>query len=97
MGLFRTVLLGGMTRRRAVVSVVRPRVLLRAESSVLLVIAAAARLATVRLWRDMGVLPGTMGLGTELFDDIARSDDPALRWEVVGRGASFATDFDYRS
>ena len=35
--------------------------------------------------------------GTELFNDVARSDDPLLRWEVRGRGASFATDFDYRS
>jgi len=42
-------------------------------------------------------IPGLDHPGTELFNDVARSDDPALRWEVVGRGASFATDFDYRS
>jgi hypothetical protein len=42
-------------------------------------------------------IPGNDRPGTELFNDIARSDDPELRWEVVGRGASFATDFDYRS
>jgi hypothetical protein len=42
-------------------------------------------------------IPGMDRPGTELFNDVARSDDPALRWEVVGRGASFATDFDYRS
>ena len=42
-------------------------------------------------------IPGFDHPGTELFNDIARSDDEALRWEVVGRGASFATDFDYRS
>ena len=42
-------------------------------------------------------IPGLDRPGTELYNDIARSDDPLLRWEVVGRGASFATDFDYRS
>ncbi|MGZ4722814.1 MAG: DUF1326 domain-containing protein [Ilumatobacteraceae bacterium] len=42
-------------------------------------------------------IPGLDRPGIELFNDVARSDDPALRWEVVGRGASFATDFDYRS
>jgi hypothetical protein len=42
-------------------------------------------------------IPGLDRPGTELFNDVARSDDPMLRWEVVGRGASFATDFDYRS
>ena len=42
-------------------------------------------------------IPGLDRPGTELVNDIARSDDPALRWEVVGRGASFATDFDYRA
>ena len=42
-------------------------------------------------------IPGLDRPGTELFNDVARSDDPALRWEVRGRGASFATDFDYRS
>jgi hypothetical protein len=42
-------------------------------------------------------IPGLDRPGTELFNDVARSDDPALRWQVVGRGASFATDFDYRS
>ena len=42
-------------------------------------------------------IPGLDRPGTELYNDIARSDDPLLRWEVRGRGASFATDFDYRS
>jgi hypothetical protein len=42
-------------------------------------------------------IPGLDRSGTELFNDVARCDDPLLRWEVVGRGASFATDFDYRS
>jgi hypothetical protein len=42
-------------------------------------------------------IPGLNRPGTELYNDIARSDDPLLRWEVRGRGASFATDFDYRS
>jgi hypothetical protein len=42
-------------------------------------------------------IPGPDRPGIELFNDIARSDDPELRWEVVGRGASFATDFDYRA
>jgi hypothetical protein len=42
-------------------------------------------------------IPGLDRPGTELFNDVARSDDPALRWEVRGRGASFASDFDYRS
>jgi hypothetical protein len=42
-------------------------------------------------------IPGLDRPGTELHAEIARSDDPALRWEVVGRGAAFATDFDYRS
>lgn len=42
-------------------------------------------------------IPGPDHPGTELFNDVARSDDPALRWEVVGRGASFATDFEYVS
>ena len=42
-------------------------------------------------------IPGLDRPGTELFNDVARSDDPALRWEVRGRGASFATDFDYHN
>jgi hypothetical protein len=42
-------------------------------------------------------IPGLDRPGTELYNDVARSDDPALRWEVRGRGASFATDFEYRS
>ena len=42
-------------------------------------------------------IPGLDHPGTELYNDIARSDDPLLRWEVRGRGASFASDFDYRS
>jgi hypothetical protein len=42
-------------------------------------------------------IPGLDRPGTELYNDVARSEDPLLRWEVVGRGASFATDFDYRS
>ena len=42
-------------------------------------------------------IPGLDHPGIELHNDVARSDDPLLRWEVRGRGASFATDFDYRS
>ena len=42
-------------------------------------------------------IPGLDHPGIELYNDNARSDDPALRWEVVGRGASFATDFEYTS
>jgi hypothetical protein len=42
-------------------------------------------------------IPGLDRPGTELHNDVARSTDPALRWAVVGRGASFASDFDYRS
>ena len=42
-------------------------------------------------------IPGLDHPGIELWNDVARSEDPALRWEVHGRGASFATDFDYRS
>jgi hypothetical protein len=42
-------------------------------------------------------IPGLDRPGIELYNDIARSDDPLLRWEVRGRGASFATDFDYHS
>jgi predicted metal-binding membrane protein len=41
----------------------RPHVLWRAETSVLLIVAAAAWVATVMIARDMGVMPGTMGLG----------------------------------
>jgi predicted metal-binding membrane protein len=39
----------------------------RAETSVLLVVAAIAWLATFALSRDMGVMPGTMGLGVVAF------------------------------
>lgn len=42
-------------------------------------------------------IPGFDHPGTELENDLARSTDPALRWEVRGRGASFASEFDYRS
>jgi hypothetical protein len=42
-------------------------------------------------------IPGLDRPGTELYNDVARSDDPVLRWEVRGQGASFATDFDYRA
>ena len=42
-------------------------------------------------------IPGLDRPGTELFNDVAWCDDPLLRWEVRGRGASFATDFDYQS
>lgn len=42
-------------------------------------------------------IPGLDRPGIELFNDVARSDDPVLRWQVVGRGASFATNFDYSS
>ena len=42
-------------------------------------------------------IPGFDHPGMELRNDIARSEDELLRWEVRGRGASFASDFDYRS
>ncbi len=42
-------------------------------------------------------IPGFDHPGIELENDVARSTDPALRWEVRGRGAAFASDFDYRS
>ncbi len=42
-------------------------------------------------------IPGLDHPGVELHADIARSDDPALRWEVHGRGAAFASDFHYQS
>ena len=42
---------------------VRRRSLLRAETSLLLVVAAVAWLVTVLMATDMGVMPGTMGLG----------------------------------
>ena len=41
----------------------KPRPLFRPESSVLLIVAAAAWLATIVVARDMGVMRGTMGLG----------------------------------
>ncbi len=41
-------------------------------------------------------IPGIDRPGLEMRNDIARSEDPALRWEVRG-GASFAVDFSYRS
>jgi hypothetical protein len=43
-------------------------------------------------------IPGFDHPGTELYADVVRSNDPAMRWQVMGRRkASFATDFDYRS
>jgi hypothetical protein len=43
-------------------------------------------------------IPGFDHPGTELYADILRSTDEALRWEIRGgRRASFATDFDYSS
>ena len=43
-------------------------------------------------------IPGFDHPGTELYADMLRSTDEALRWEVRGdRKASFATDFDYSS
>jgi hypothetical protein len=43
-------------------------------------------------------IPGFDHPGTELYGDVGRSTDPALRWEVKGgRRAAFTTDFDYRS
>jgi hypothetical protein len=43
-------------------------------------------------------IPGFDHPGTELYGDVLRSEDPALRWEVRGRRhAAFATDFDYAS
>jgi hypothetical protein len=42
-------------------------------------------------------IPGLDHPGQELHSEVGRSEDPALRWEIVGRGAAFASDFDYRS
>ena len=43
-------------------------------------------------------IPGFDHPGTELYADVIRSNDPALRWEVRGkRNAAFTTDFDYQS
>ena len=43
-------------------------------------------------------IPGFDHPGTELYGDVLRSEDLALRWEVRGRRhAAFATDFDYAS
>jgi len=43
-------------------------------------------------------IPGYDHPGTELFGDGLRSDDPGLRWAVIGkRHAAFTTDFDYCS
>jgi hypothetical protein len=43
-------------------------------------------------------IPGFDHPGTELNGDLLQSTDPALRWQVRGRGhAAFITDFHYRS
>jgi hypothetical protein len=43
-------------------------------------------------------IPGFDHPGTELFGEELVSDDPVLRWSIIGkRNASFATDFDYSS
>lgn len=43
-------------------------------------------------------IPGFDHPGTEMYADVLRSTDPALRWEVRGkRKASFTSDFDYSS
>jgi hypothetical protein len=43
-------------------------------------------------------IPGLDRAGTEMYGDVLRSTDPALRWEVIGRrNAAFTSDFDYRS
>lgn len=52
-----------MTTDGGGVALTRQRSLLRAETSLLLVVAAAAWLVTVVMATDMGVMPGTMGLG----------------------------------
>src|SRR4051794_5093035 len=57
----------GVIESRTAVATRRSGVLLRAETSVLLLIAALAWFATVNVARGMGVMPGTMGLGIVAF------------------------------
>ena len=43
-------------------------------------------------------IPGYDHPGTELFGQVLVSEEPALRWSIMGkRNAAFATDFEYRS
>jgi len=43
-------------------------------------------------------IPGFDHPGTELFGEVLVSEEPALRWSIIGkRNASFATDFEYVS
>jgi len=43
-------------------------------------------------------IPGFDHPGTELYGQALVSEEPALRWSIVGRrNAAFATDFEYRS
>jgi predicted metal-binding membrane protein len=52
-----------MSGPTSTVTVARPRIAFRAETSVLLIVAALAWLTTIIIARDMGIMPGTMGLG----------------------------------
>jgi len=43
-------------------------------------------------------IPGFDHPGTELYGEVLTSEEPALRWSILGkRNASFSTDFEYRS
>ena len=56
-----------MSLDAAPAAAIRTRRLGVAETSVLLVVAAAAWLATIAIATDMDVMPGTMGLGWLAF------------------------------
>ena len=43
-------------------------------------------------------IPGFDHPGTELYGDMLISEEPTLRWSIMGkRNAAFTTDFEYRS
>jgi len=43
-------------------------------------------------------IPGFDHPGTELYGDVLMSEEPTLRWSIIGkRNAAFTTDFEYQS